>query len=195
MLKTLRLHKAIKFAIKTHEVYQKQKRKGKDVAYIVHPMTVALILSENKASEDVVLAGVLHDTIEDSIQEKRVSYDMINERFGMEVADLVWSVTEKEKEDSWQKRKKKALEEIKGFSEDSLFLKSADVVSNTSELVDDYYRNKDDVFEIFNASKEEVIEHQLKVIQALIDNWLDNPLKGDLKFLSFELKKMLDIEL
>jgi len=195
MLKTLRLHKAIKFAIKTHEVYQKQKRKGKDVAYIVHPMTVALILSENKASEDVVLAGVLHDTIEDSIQEKRVSYDMINERFGKEVADLVWSVTEKEKEDSWQKRKKKALEEIKGFSEDSLFLKSADVVSNTSELVDDYYRNKDDVFEIFNASKEEVIEHQLKVIQALIDNWLDNPLKGDLKFLSFELKKMLDIEL
>jgi len=195
MLKTLRLHKAIKFAIKTHEVYQKQKRKGKDVAYIVHPMTVALILSENKASEDVVLAGVLHDTIEDSIQEKRVSYDMINERFGMEVADLVWSVTEKEKEDSWQKRKKKALEEIKGFSEDSLFLKSADVVSNTSELVDDYYRNKDDVFEIFNASKEEVIEHQLKVIQVLVDNWLDNPLKEDLKYLSFELKKMLDIEL
>ncbi len=195
MLKTLRLHKAIKFAIKTHEVYQKQKRKGKDVAYIVHPMTVALILSENKASEDVVLAGVLHDTIEDSIQEKRVSYDMINERFGKEVADLVWSVTEKEKEDSWQKRKKKALEEIKGFSEDSLFLKSADVVSNTSELVDDYYRNKDDVFEIFNASKEEVIEHQLKVIQVLVDNWLDNPLKEDLKYLSFELKKMLDIEL
>lgn len=42
MLKTLELHKAIKFAIKTHEVYQKQKRKGKDVAYIVHPMTVVL---------------------------------------------------------------------------------------------------------------------------------------------------------
>lgn len=194
MLKTLKLHKAIKFAIKTHEIYQKQKRKGKDVAYIVHPMTVALILSENKASEDLVLAGILHDTIEDSIEKKRVSYDMLKERFGKKVADLVWSVTEKEKEASWRKRKEKALAEIKNFSQDSLFLKSADVVSNTSELVDDYYRNKDDVFVSFNASKEEVIEHHLKVIQALVDNWTANPLKEDLKYLSFELKKMIAIE-
>jgi (p)ppGpp synthase/HD superfamily hydrolase len=32
------IKKAIRFAIKTHEVYQKQKRKGKDVPYITHPL-------------------------------------------------------------------------------------------------------------------------------------------------------------
>lgn len=194
MFARIKLQKAIKFAIKTHEVYQKQKRKGKDVAYIVHPMTVALILSENGASEDLVIAGLLHDTIEDSVKEKKVSYDMIKQRFGKKVAELVLSVSEKVEEKSWHKRKAQALVEIKNFSQDSLFLKSADVVSNTSELVDDYYKYQDEAFVKFNASKEEVISHQLQVIQALLDNWPSNPLREDLKYLSFELKKMSSTE-
>jgi len=41
-----KIQKAIKFAVKTHEVYQKQARKGKDVSYITHPLTVGLILSQ-----------------------------------------------------------------------------------------------------------------------------------------------------
>ena len=43
---TLKLKNAIRFSIKTHEVYQKQKRKGKDIAYITHPLTVAIILAK-----------------------------------------------------------------------------------------------------------------------------------------------------
>lgn len=71
----------------------------------------------------MVLAGVLHDTIEDSIKEKRVSYDIINERFGKEVADLVGSVTEKEKEDSWQKRKKESFRRNKRFFQGFIIFK------------------------------------------------------------------------
>ena len=72
-----RLKNAIRFATKTHEVYQKQKRKGKDVPYIIHPLAVGLILARAGACEDVVIAGILHDTIEDSIAEKKVTRSML----------------------------------------------------------------------------------------------------------------------
>ncbi len=40
------IQKAIKFAIKTHEVYQKQTRKGRGVSCITHPLTVGLFYLE-----------------------------------------------------------------------------------------------------------------------------------------------------
>ncbi len=42
---------AIRFSIRTHEVFQKQKRKGKDIAYINHPLTVGVILARAGATE------------------------------------------------------------------------------------------------------------------------------------------------
>jgi (p)ppGpp synthase/HD superfamily hydrolase len=45
MISTPKLKKAIRFATKTHEVYQKQKRKGKDIPYITHPLAVGRILA------------------------------------------------------------------------------------------------------------------------------------------------------
>ncbi len=101
-----KIQKAIKFAIKTHEVYQKQTRKGKDVSYITHPLTVGLVLSRVGASDDLVCAGILHDTIEDSIPEKKVTYEMLEERFGKNVAELVLSVSEQNKKLPWEERKK-----------------------------------------------------------------------------------------
>jgi (p)ppGpp synthase/HD superfamily hydrolase len=47
---TPRMQKAVRFATKTHEVYQKQKRKGKDIPYITHPLTIGLILSRAGAA-------------------------------------------------------------------------------------------------------------------------------------------------
>jgi (p)ppGpp synthase/HD superfamily hydrolase len=63
MIFTPKSKKAIRFATKTHEIYQKQKRKGKDIPYITHPLAVGLILARANASEDVVVAGIVHDTI------------------------------------------------------------------------------------------------------------------------------------
>src|ERR1700687_6179818 len=117
MIFTPTIKKAIIFSIKTHEVYQKQKRKGKDIAYITHPLTVGLILARANPREDVIVAGLLHDTIEDSIDKKKVTRAMLAERFGRNVADLVDRVTEQRKDLEWEKRKREALEHIKTFSQ------------------------------------------------------------------------------
>ena len=188
------IQKAIRFSIKTHEVYQKQKRKCKDVAYITHPLTVGIILSRAGASEDVIVAGILHDTIEDSPEEKKVNPEMLEERFGKKVAEGVLSVTETDKNLSWEERKREALEHIREFSHDSLLIKSADIIANVSELVDDYARHGEKVFESFNAPKEKMLRNQMETIRIISERWAENPLLGDLSFLIGKLEEMKESE-
>ncbi|MDO8492197.1 MAG: HD domain-containing protein [bacterium] len=187
MIYTTKIQKAINFAIDTHE---KQTRKGKDIPYITHPLTVGLILSRAGADEDTVVAGILHDTIEDSAPEKKVSREILEKNFGKEVAELVSSVTEQNKELSWEDRKQEALLHIKTFSHNSLLLKSADIISNASELIGDYERDGDKTFERFNAPKEKLLQHQLRAITAIIVRWSENPLSEDLKWIAGKLQMM-----
>jgi len=190
MIYTKNIQKAIKFAAKTHNQYQDQKRKGKEIPYIAHPLTAGIILSLAGASEDVVVAGILHDTIEDSVEHKKVTAEMIAERFGDAVAELVLSVTETDKSLPWDERKAEALGHIAHFSHDSLLLKSADVLSNVTELLDDHVRHGDEVFSRFHVEKERTVSQQLKVIAAILDRWPENPLAGDLSSASEGLRRI-----
>ena len=190
MIYTSKIQKAIDFAT---EVHKEQKRKGKDIPYIVHPLGVGLILAKAGSGEDVVVAGILHDTIEDSVEEHRVTKEMLTEQFGEHIAELVNSVSEKDKKLSWTERKKAALEEMQQFSNDSFFLKSADIINNNTDLVRDYERDGDSIFERFNApkpKKEEVLKHALEVIDVILAAWEENPLRVDLEQLS---KKLTEI--
>ena len=190
MIFSKRFSRAIRFSIKTHEIYQKQKRKGKDIPYITHPFIVGLILARAGVDEDVVIAGILHDTVEDSTPEKKVTLEMLEKRFGTVVADLVKSVTESDKSLSWEERKQEALNHIKTFSHGSLLVKSADVISNSTELIEDYDRHGEDTFARFNAPKERTLGHTLKVVAALLDRWPDSPLAKDLRYIAKQLQRI-----
>lgn len=190
MIYTKRIQDAIHFSIKTHEVYQKQKRKGKDIAYVTHPLTAGLILAQAGADEDVVIAGILHDTIEDSIEEKKVTKQMLEERFGERVAELVDSVSEKDKGLSWEERKEAALEEIGAFSHDSLLVKSADVLSNTHELYRDFQKDGLETFKRFNAPAADQLIHTAKVIEVIKKAWSGSPLYQDLESAASEVTTM-----
>lgn len=190
MVYSNKISRAIRFAIKTHEVYQKQKRKGKDIPYITHPLTVGLILSRAGASEDVIAAGILHDTIEDSVPEKEVTHALLAKRFGTNVADLVLSVTEIYKALSWDERKTAALVSIRSYSHDSLLVKSADIISNACELVEDYERDGDATFARFNAQREKIISHYLHTTTTIIAQWAQNPLVTDLQTVARDLQEV-----
>ena len=190
MIYTFKIQHAIRFSIKTHEVYQKQKRKGKDIPYITHPLTVGLILACVGANEDVIAAGILHDTMEDSTIEKKVSKEMLIEKFGKEVATLVESVTEKNKDLPWEERKSEALMHIKNFSHDSLLVKSADVISNASEIIDDHEKFGDKIFTRFNAPKEKTLQNYLRVISTIVECWPSNPLVSNMTYLAGQLEML-----
>ena len=63
MAETKKIHDAIIFAAKAHEG---QRRKGTDIPYITHPFEVAQILMEAGCDETLIIAGLLHDTLEDT---------------------------------------------------------------------------------------------------------------------------------
>ena len=79
--------KAIEFANESHVG---QLRKGTKVPYIFHVVNVGKILSEHGCDESEVIAGILHDTVEDT----KVTLADIEERFGKEVMELVRSASE-----------------------------------------------------------------------------------------------------
>jgi (p)ppGpp synthase/HD superfamily hydrolase len=188
---TPKIRKAVRFSIKVHELDQKQKRKGKDIAYITHPMTVALILATAGAKENVIVAGLLHDAIEDCVADCPVTTTDIIKEFGEEVAKLVDSITEQKPNLPWAERKKQTLKLIKEeFSENSILLKSADVLSNGTEIIDDYEEIGDEVFERFNAPKKEKLKSQIKLIKALTTQWKDSPLASDLEELKSSFKNI-----
>lgn len=183
MIYTHNIQKAIRFSINVHELNrpERQLRKGKEIAYITHPLTVGLILAKAGASEEVVIAGILHDTIEDSHDDHKVTKSDINVHFGPEVAELVASVSETGKSLTWAERKAEALEHITHFSNDSLLVKSGDILSNTTELIQDYEEHGESVFERFNASKEDILNHYLLAITAILKKWPEIPLSEDLQ--------------
>lgn len=165
---------AISFAVGVHA---RQKRKGKEVSYIMHPLSVGLLLASSGAEQDVVIAGILHDTIEDT----EVTYGEIADKFGTRVADMVNDVTEQDKSLPWIERKKQALEHVKDMREDSVLVKTADVLHNMSDQLADYKKEGDAMFKKFNARKEAQLERYIKLVSALKNRNIKNPLISDLK--------------
>ena len=190
MIYTQKIQQAINIAIETHEINKKQKRKGKDISYITHPLTVSLILSRAGASEDVIISGILHDTIEDSDESNKITKEIISEKFGNDVSTLVLSATEQNKDLPWEERKAMALEHIQDFSNDSVLLKSADLISNVFEIKDDYDTVGNDVFNRFNAKKDKTLWNYGSVAEKLLNKWPESPLSDDLKVLLEKIEIM-----
>lgn len=193
MIYTDKIKKAISFAINTHEVDQRQKRNGKDdVPYITHPLTVGLILSLAGANENTIVAGILHDTIEDSIPDKKVTQEILKDQFGEEVSELVFSVTELDKKLPWEVRKQEAFEHIQKFNHNSILLKSADIISNMSDLLNIYKQEGEDIWKYFGTSKENLLNNTHRIILAIFEKWPENPLQEDLKDIMMRLINIRD---
>lgn len=174
---------AIRYATQAHAG---QKRKGKEDPYIMHPLSVGILLAHAGADEKVVIAGILHDTIEDTA----VTREDLEKEFGEDIAAMVDDVTEQDKSLPWAERKKAALDHIPHMTTGSLMVKAADVMHNMTELIEDYKIHGDDMFRHFNASKEEQIERYQKLVKALRKKWSDNPLLLPLEQKLKELKKL-----
>ncbi|OGG04796.1 hypothetical protein A2Z33_05805 [Candidatus Gottesmanbacteria bacterium RBG_16_52_11] len=169
---------AIRFAVAVHAG---QIRKGTTIPYITHPLTVALILARVTDDPEVIAAGILHDTIEDAEPRGSVTRKDIGEKFGKTVAVMVDDVTEQDKSLPWTARKSAALDHIPEMGKKSLLLKTADVLANLSDQVEDVRTGGEKIFLRFNATKKAQLDRYVKLTEALQSADPENPLLPDLK--------------
>ena len=115
------------------QAHHRQVRKGTEIPYIVHPLAVAGILIRAGSPEHVVIAGVLHDTIEDT----PVSIDLIRSQFGPSVAELVLAVSEPDKQAPWETRKSHTLDTLGStLQPETLVVALADKLDNIRAIRD-----------------------------------------------------------
>lgn len=141
------LHQAILMAGMAHKG---QLRKGTELDYIVHPMEVLEILAGMKADINLRIAGVLHDTLEDT----DLSIEQIRETFGDDVAELVGGHTE-DKSRTWKERKSQHISELKKGNKRHCMMVLADSLSNLRSMAADYAVEGDKLWQRFRAPKEE----------------------------------------
>jgi (p)ppGpp synthase/HD superfamily hydrolase len=143
---TGRIERAIALALRAHEA---QVRKGDgQLPYVVHPVTVALILSRYTGDEDTIIAGLLHDTLEDTL----VTADEIEQAFGGKVRDMVLDVTEPDLPGlSWETRKARYLRRLQTAPRPSLLVAGADKTANLISMIAAHTAAGDALWERFHA--------------------------------------------
>ena len=137
-----KIAEAIAFATEKHA---EQKRKGSGLPYIVHPMEVWQILRNNNCSCNVQIAGILHDTLEDT----DTTPAEIEQKFGAEVLALVQTESE-DKSKTWQERKQHTIDALAHDSIETMQICCADKLSNCKAQLYDYEQIGDALFERFN---------------------------------------------
>ena len=154
----IKIHKAIEFAVIKHA---NQKRKGTDIPYIVHPMEVMQILSENGCSEDMIIAGLLHDTVEDT----DTTIDEIQIHFGDNVAQFVAFESE-DKSKTWEHRKLTTINRLSNCEDDLAICCLADKLSNIRAIYKDYNNIGDRLWHRFNKDKDAVGWYYKSIVDA-----------------------------
>ena len=161
-----RLDYAILFATKAHDG---QMRKTDNVAMIFHPFTVGMLLQRTGMSEDTVIAGILHDVVEDT----KYTIDDIENIFGKNVRNIVDEVTEN-KSLEWKKRKEEAIEKVRNASIQGKMVECADKINNLESLYDLLQEKGAEVWKNFNKPYSEQKWYYTEMYQAVVDNAENN---------------------
>jgi (p)ppGpp synthase/HD superfamily hydrolase len=125
-----RLKLALDWAAVWHKD-QLRKYAGVQVPYMSHIAGVAAILSRHGFAEPVVVAGALHDVMEDC----GITHAALTAKFGEDVADLVRHVSEEDKSLSWEDRKRLYLEHFSEKPWDAQAITLADKIDNFQSIV------------------------------------------------------------
>lgn len=135
---TPQIKKAIQFAARKH--HGQMRMETEPLPYVTHLFSVALLVAEDGAHDDVVTAALLHDTIEDTDTTREEIVAAFNER----VAELVESVTELKEKDGkkleWKERKQDYLDRLEKADDDAIRIATADKVDNIESKLEAFER-------------------------------------------------------
>lgn len=145
-----RFQQALVYAAQVHE---NQVRKGSDIPYLSHLLSVAALVLEDGGDEDEAIAGLLHDAVEDrgSLEIR----EAILVQFGERVASIVDACTESctIPKPPWRDRKLRYIEQMRHASPSVLRVSMADKLHNARSILADRDREGEAVWDKFKGGK------------------------------------------
>lgn len=174
MLYSYKVEQAIRAAAVLHN---EQVRKGSaPFPYITHPYAVALLAADYSDEEEVFIAALLHDTVEDT----DYTLEEVQQDFGGKVRDYVESLTEvSHNKDGqklpWKARKQTYIKKLKDAQEGALIVAAADKIHNMRTMIEEYYEDHARFMADFGSA----LDDRLLVYQE-IANILNRRLKNEI---------------
>jgi hypothetical protein len=168
-------------------------RKGTSIPYVSHLLAVASLVIENGGSEDLAIAALLHDALED--HPEQITVDDLRARFGSIVTDIVVAcsdVVERSADGAkppWRVRKERYIEHLRHAPPNVLLVALADKVHNARSMVRDL-RAADDpraFWRRFNSTKREQFWYYGSLAKVFTKR-LPGPLADELVSLVAELR-------
>ena len=191
------INHALAFAAKHHD---RQVRKGTKLPYLTHPANVAVILTRYGCDSDTVVAGILHDVIEDCVREgysREMLEQRIGDKFGAKVLDTVLAVTYRRHDDdgvelSGDDRKTDYLERLSGASDKARWVCAADKIHNASSILSDLRRTVDaeTIWSRFGGGRAGTGRWYRQVYERLRELGFDAPIMAELDKVSGELQEL-----
>lgn len=154
--------RAKRFAEAAHEGQVRRLNGG---PYFTHVENTALILFKADFREEVVAAGFLHDTVEDT----ETSLQQINELFGEDVASLVAFNTE-DKSLTWEERKQHTIQSALHAGIEEKAVLAADKLDNLESLLKEHRKHGDDIWRMFNRGKDKQAWYHRSIAENLFKN-------------------------
>lgn len=159
-----RFEEALVFAAQKHNG---QTRKKTDIPYIAHLLSVAALVLEAGGDEDLGIAALLHDVVEDCGGAPML--EEVRRRFGARVAHVVAGCTDTDQSPKppWRARKEQYLRHLQLADEDVRLVSAADKLHNLRSIAADYRRSGEPVFERFAGKREGTLWYY----RALVDEF------------------------
>lgn len=183
-----RYEMALSLAARAH---REQVRKAGDVPYIVHLVHVSVMLIRYGFSEDVAIAGLLHDAVED--QDVLLAH--IEADFGPAVAEMVAALTEVKRDGNvqrpWEVRKQEALGKIRRASLEAVAVKAADCLHSTRSLISGLRKQGPSIWTSFSRGPGSSLWYYRSVAEIVRERLGPHPLADELEGAVEELEEAI----
>ena len=180
-----RLIRAINTAAWAHRDHV---RKGTDIPYISHIFGVMHLVSEVTDDEDVLIAALFHDILEDVPEE--YSAEEMEADFGPRVVELVGGVTKDSSLPDWQSRADASLQHLRSSDDGSVLISAADKLHNLLSILADHQAIGEDIWARFNSGKERQQWWYRAVSDVAAERLPGNPLVVELQRRVAELEAL-----
>lgn len=181
-----RFEEAFRFAAEKHAT---QTRKRTAVPYISHLMSVAGLVLEAGGDEDLAIAALLHDVVEDCGGKPML--EEVERRFGRRVARIVEGCTDActIPKAPWKQRKLDYLTVLRNADDDIRLVSTADKLHNVRTILADHRAEGNSVWDRFSGRRDGTLWYYRAVLDILLDG-RRNRLVGELERAVTELERL-----